>query len=93
MPRIADGKGGLVLQRNGKNATTHGFLVSVEVEEGTDINLVTNRLGEGIMWIEGVGEIDVHHLGEVEVIAEQIEEELDNEFLRGDINVGKKEMN
>lgn len=82
-----------MLQRNGKDAATHGFLVSVEVEEGTDIGLVTNRLGEGIMWIEGVGAIDVHHLGEVEVIADQIEEALDDQFLQGEVKIDKKEMN
>ena len=82
-----------MLQRNGKDSTTHGFMIAVEIEDGTNIEHIADKLGEGIMWVEGVGAVDVHHLGEVDVIVGQVEDELDDDFLKGEVRVGKADLN
>lgn len=89
-----------MLQKNGKDVKTHGFICAIEIEEGRNIMDIVNRLGESVMWMEGIGEIDVEHLGEITVIAG--EENMDLEdghspsdedaFLVGDVEVTKGEM-
>lgn len=47
----------------------HGFLVAIEVEKGTDIDKIGNTLADTLMMIEGVGGLEVNHLGEIEVMS------------------------
>lgn len=51
--------------------TTHGFLLAVEMETSTDIEAVMNRLADGITMMEGVGSIDIEHLGAIDMFEEQ----------------------
>lgn len=46
--------------------TMQGFLLAVEMEEGTNVEAVMNKLADALTWIEGVGAIDIDHLGMVD---------------------------
>ena len=87
-----------MLQRNGKPIKTHAFLTAVEIEEGVDIMEVTNKLVGSVTWMEGVGDVDCEHLGEIDVLPEE-EESLDtlpsdeDTFLEGSVMLKKEEMN
>ena len=44
---------------------THSFMVSVEFVAGeTSPDAIGERLAESLQWIEGVGSVDVEHLGQ-----------------------------
>ena len=77
-----------MLQRNGKETKTYGFICAVELEDGVDVTYIAERLAGGLTFIEGVGEVDVECLGEIDVLPE----EGDEEFLQGAVEVTKKEM-
>lgn len=47
---------------------SHGFLIDIEAEEGTSVELMTERLAGACTWVEGVGHTDVDYLGEIEQI-------------------------
>lgn len=44
---------------------TYGFLVSVEAEEGTPVELMKDHLWGACTWIEGCGRTDVEYVGEL----------------------------
>lgn len=46
---------------------THGFIIATEVEAGVNLEHLANKLAESIQWVEGVGEIAVDYLGEIEL--------------------------
>lgn len=46
--------------------TVQGFLVAVELEEGTDVQMVMTKLADALTWVEGIGSIDIDHLGLVD---------------------------
>ena len=47
---------------------THGFLVAVEIEEGSQsVEFLCNRLRGELAFVEGVGVVDVEHLGEIDI--------------------------
>ena len=68
-----------MLKRNGADLSLHGFICGVELEKGTDAAFIAGRLKEGIMWIEGVGDIEVEHMGEIHVYPEKTKEVNQNE--------------
>ena len=84
-----------MLQRNGKVVRQHAFLMALELEEGSDIAYIINRLGEGVQWIEGVGRADTEHLGELDVYPDTTEvlDTLPNEDDISIQNVKKEVMN
>ena len=47
----------------------HGFLISVEIEEGGRFTseTVALKLADSLVWCEGIGTVDVEELGAVEV--------------------------
>lgn len=51
-----------------KALVTHGFVVAVEVEEGVDLDHLINKLSDSLRWVEGVGQVEIEHLGELDVI-------------------------
>ena len=61
-----------MLQRengSGKPLKTFAFLVAVELEEGTlDTDAAASKIADALLWVEGVGDIDVTVMGEVDVI-------------------------
>ena len=60
----------MLQSKSGQSApiSVHGFLVGVEIEEGTiDPEKVALRLAEGLTFMEGVGKVDVEHLGAIDV--------------------------
>lgn len=56
---------------------THGFLVGVELEEGVQIDPIMNRLADSVSWIEGVGRVEIEHIGELDINKSLEEEVLD----------------
>lgn len=50
--------------------TTHGFLLAVEMADGVDVESLMNRLADALTFIDGVGTIDIDHLGQVDMFAE-----------------------
>lgn len=52
---------------NGK-LITHGFLIAVEVSEGISVDLLLDKLADSLRFMEGTGNIEVEHLGELDVI-------------------------
>lgn len=53
---------------NHLKTTLHGLIVGVELEEGTLIEPIMDRIVDALQWIEGTGEVEVDYLGEIEVI-------------------------
>lgn len=49
----------------GLPVSTHGFLVGVEIEEGTSIDHIMNRVVDSLSFIEGVGRVEAEHIGEM----------------------------
>lgn len=43
----------------------HAFLIAVELEDTTSPEDVSNKLAGSLTWVEGVGKVDVEHLGEI----------------------------
>lgn len=41
-------------------------MVTLSKEDTVDINLVANKLCDGLMWVEGVGRVEVDYLGLLE---------------------------
>ena len=46
--------------------TTHDFMVTVEVEPGVDLNAVAEKLAGALSFVEGVGDVTVSYLGEMD---------------------------
>lgn len=51
--------------------TVNGFLIAVELEKDVKIEEIANRLADGLSFIEGVGQVEVNHLGELELVPEE----------------------
>ena len=51
---------------------THGFLVSIEAEEGTPADALSLKLADACRWLEGVGDTDVEYMGEIEQVKETV---------------------
>jgi len=51
-----------------KAVRVFGFLIGVEIEEGTDVGRVALALADATRFMEGVGDATVDILGEVEVV-------------------------
>ena len=51
-------------------ATTHGFLLSVEIYKGAAMSpeQVAMRLADALAFVEGIWQVDVESLGNAEVI-------------------------
>lgn len=49
-----------------KAMRSFAWILTVEMEDGVDLEAVELKLAEGPMWMEGVGSIDVDLLGELE---------------------------
>ena len=47
-----------------------GFLLGIELEEGTDIDQIVNALSDSVKFREGVGDMTVDILGEIEFVDE-----------------------
>jgi hypothetical protein len=48
---------------------THGFLIAIECERGAkgpSIDTLINKLTDGVSFMEGVGAIEVTHMGQLE---------------------------
>lgn len=70
-----------MLQGNNHKAlrlATHGFLIGVEVEEGTSIDHLMSRLIDSLAFIEGVGRVEAEHLGEMGAYTDLEEQVLDS---------------
>jgi len=46
----------------------HGFLCGIELKADINIEDVMDHLADGVRYLEGVGDIDVNYLGQLEVI-------------------------
>lgn len=46
--------------------TTHGFILSVELTDGVSPEHVRLKLADALTWVEGIGDVDVDYLGEVD---------------------------
>ena len=53
--------------------TINGFLIAVEIEEGTSIEQVGNKLADAVSFMEGTGQVEVNHLGTLELVPEDSE--------------------
>ena len=52
--------------------TAHGFMISVDVEEGAQpIEYLTDRLAAALTFVEGVGNVDVSYIGKLDVMPEE----------------------
>ena len=51
-------------------ATTHGFLLSVEIYKGAAMSpeQVAMRLADSLAHVEGLGHVDVESIGDIEVV-------------------------
>lgn len=47
-----------------------GFLIAAEVEKGTDIDAIGNKLADALSFMEGIGQVEVNHLGALELVDE-----------------------
>ena len=47
--------------------TVHGWLVGVEMEEGVAFNQLSLKLADALSFVEGVGQVSVEYLGEIEI--------------------------
>jgi hypothetical protein len=50
--------------------SVEGFLIAAEVEKGTDIEAIGNKLADALTFMEGIGQIEVNHLGALELVDE-----------------------
>lgn len=59
--------------------STHMFVVYVELQEpGPPVESIEEKLASGIMWTEGVGNVQAHYLATAELInAELVGKEVD----------------
>lgn len=55
-----------MLQRKTKPLHTYGYILSVEAEEGIDLESLSNRLADALLYIEGVGAIEVECMGQID---------------------------
>ncbi len=46
---------------------TYGFLVGVQIEGDPELEKLASRIADSITFVDGVGQIDVESLGEVDV--------------------------
>lgn len=52
----------------------HGFSVAAELVDGTKVESIMDRIGDGLSFIEGVGSVSIEYLGtEVEGDDEELE--------------------
>lgn len=49
---------------------TEGFMIAVEVEDGTSVGHMKNKLADALTWVEGVGKVDVDYMGRISVYNE-----------------------
>lgn len=64
-------RGGAMLQRGSveKSVHEHGFLISIELEEGGPTpEQVQLKLADACMYVEGVGKTDVSYMGQLDVV-------------------------
>lgn len=66
---------------------THGFLLAVDTEEDVNVEHLAHKLGDALTWVEGVGNVDVNYLGEIEIVDDV---PIDAELIDGQID-GPKE--
>jgi hypothetical protein len=45
----------------------HGFLVLVDAEDGTSVDLIKDHIEGACTWIEGVGRTEVEYMGEIPI--------------------------
>ncbi len=45
-----------------------GFLIAVEIEKGTDLDAIGNKLADALSFTEGIGQVEVNHLGTLELV-------------------------
>ena len=64
-----------MLQRDSKPISTYGFLVAVEIEKGVDPQWVAQKLGDALLWSEGIGTVDVETLGIIEIVNDDAQPE------------------
>lgn len=51
--------------------TAHGFTVSVDLEDGTQpIEYLVGKLAGALTFVEGVGNVDVEYIGQMDVVPE-----------------------
>ena len=51
--------------------TAHGFLVSVDLEDGAQpIEYLTGKLADALWSVEGVGNVEVEYSGKLDVVPE-----------------------
>jgi hypothetical protein len=43
----------------------YGFLVLIDAEEGTSIDLIKDHIANACTWVEGCGRTDVEYMGEI----------------------------
>jgi dUTPase len=65
-----------LLKNKDSTVVEHGFLVAVEVEQGLPTSFATpeaisNHIKDSVRMIEGVGIVDTHYLGPIEIIEEE----------------------
>lgn len=46
--------------------TSHGFLIGVEVAGDVSIDHIRGKLADALAWVEGVGKVEVEHLGAID---------------------------
>lgn len=47
------------------NVTLHSWIVDVEVEEGTSLDAIAEKLASALTFVEGCGYSDVEYLGQL----------------------------
>lgn len=60
-----------MLQRTGNPLHTYGFILSVEAEEGVSLDTLSDRLADALLYIEGVGTIEVECMGQIDGYTEE----------------------
>ena len=51
---------------------THGFIIAIQAEEGTDKDLISTHLADACRWVEGVGESEVTYMGQFEEVPAEV---------------------
>lgn len=70
---------------NGAPATTHGFLVGVEVDSPkVDIDGIMSRMVEGVMVMDNVVQADIEYLGALDIVND-VEEQAQKIVQKGHI--------